>query len=120
MSKSLLRLQLQNRERDFRNESWFRTCSIFINLVTSLEGNPIRYATTLYHFGQTRNGSPATLFILLSSNATSSARGDYVAVPEGFVQNDEPASRNEERTGTKIYFAPKIYPNDAQWNRVFS
>ena len=37
----------------------------------------------------------------------SSATGDYVAVPERFGQNEEPVSRNEERTKKKPSFVPK-------------
>ena len=35
-------------------------CSIVTNLVTSLELQPIRCATVLFHFGRTRNGYVAT------------------------------------------------------------
>ena len=94
MSISLLYIQLQNIERDLESEYLFRTCSVATNLVTSLEFNPIRCATMLCHFGQTRNGSIATHFILLSSTATISATGGYVDVPERYRQNEEPASRN--------------------------
>ena len=66
-------------------------------VVTSLDFNPIHWATTLFDFGQTRNGYVATHFILLSSSAVSSATSAYVVVPERFGQNAEPGSRNEER-----------------------
>ena len=56
----------------------------------------------LCQFGQTRNGSEATHLIVLSSTAKSSATGDYVAVPERFGQNDEPASRNKEQARNKL------------------
>ena len=75
-------LELQNTERDFKSEYLIRTCSIAANLVTSLEFNPIRCATTPSHFGQTGNDSVATHFILLNNTAMSSATGGYVAVPE--------------------------------------
>ena len=99
--------QLQEYERDFKSECLFRTCSAATNLVTSLEFNPIRCATTLCNFGQTRNGSVATHFILLSSTATSSTTGDYAAVPERFGQNEEPASRIRQRARNKPSSAPK-------------
>ena len=73
----------------------------------------MRCASVLCHLGQTRKGSVATHFILLSSTVTSSATGGYVVVPERFGQkeepasrNEEPASRNEERTRRKPSFVP--------------
>ena len=66
------------------------------------------------NFGQTRNGCIATRFIHFSSTATSSATGEYVALPERFGQNAEPASRKEEPTRNKPISAPKMYLNDAQ------
>ena len=42
-------------------------CSVVNILVTSLEVQPIRRATKLFHFGLARNGYVATRFILLSS-----------------------------------------------------
>ena len=61
---------------DFKSEYLFRKCSVATNLVTSLEFNPIRCATMLCHFGETRNGSVAMHFILCGSTATSSATSD--------------------------------------------
>ena len=52
----------------------------------------------LFQFGRTRNVYVATRFILLSSTAESSATSGYVAVPEHFLQNGEPACINEKRT----------------------
>ena len=83
-------------------------CSVVTNLVTSLEFQPIRCATTLFHFGRTRNVYVATRFILLSSTAESSATSGYVAVPEHVLQNEEPACINEERTRRKPKFVPKV------------
>ena len=60
----------------------------------------------LCHFGQTRNGSIATHFILLSSTATSSATGGYIFVPERLGQNEKPASRDDERPRKKPSFVP--------------
>ena len=71
-------------------------CFVATNLVTSLEFKPIRCATTLCHFGGTRNGYVATRFILLSSTAESSATSSYVVIPERFSQSEEQASRNEK------------------------
>ena len=75
-------------EHDFKSESLFRMCSVATNLVTSLEFIPILCATTLYHYGRTRNTYVATHFILLSSTADSSAAGGYVVVPERFGYNE--------------------------------
>ena len=93
MSICLLCIQLQYIERDFSREFLFRTCSVATDLEMSLELNPIRWATMLCLFGYTRNGSVATHFFLVSS-----ATGGYLAVPERFGQNEEPATRNKERT----------------------
>ena len=96
MSMSLHK-QLQNKECDFKSEYLFCTCSIATNLATSLEFNPIRRATTLYHFDQTRKGSMASNSFPVSNTAINSAAGGHVAVPERFGQNEDPASRNKER-----------------------
>ena len=81
-------------------------CSVVTNLVMSLEFKPIHCATTLCHFGRTRNGYVATKFLVLSSTAESSATSGYVVVPELFGQNEERASRNEERAKKKPSFVP--------------
>ena len=94
-------------QRDLKSDYLFRTCSVATNLVTALEFNPIHCATMLYHFGQTRNSCIAVPFILCGSTATSSATGDYKAVPERFGQIEEPASRNEERNRKKPSFIIK-------------
>ena len=94
-------------ERDFKSEYLLRTCSVATNLATSLKFRPVRCATMLCHFGQTRNASVATHFILLSSTATSSATGAYVDVPDHLEQNEEPAGINKERTKEKHSFVPK-------------
>ena len=93
-------------ERDLKNEYLFRLCSVANNLVMSLEFNPIRCATTLCHFGRTRNGCVGTHFNLLSSTAESRAASGYVIVPKRFDQNEDSASRNEERTRKKASFVP--------------
>ena len=82
--------------------------SIVTNLVTSLEFQPIHCATTLFHFGRTRNGYVAKRFILLSSTAESSATSGYVIVAERFGQNEEPASRNEERANKNLVLFPAV------------
>ena len=94
------------KERDIKSEYLFRMCSVVTNLVTSLEFQPIRCATTLCHFGRTRNGYVATHFILLSSTAESNATGGYLVIPERFVENKEPASRNDERAKEESNFVP--------------
>ena len=83
-------------------------CSVVNNLVTSLEFKSIRFATTLCHFGQTRNGYVATNFLLLSGTAESSATSGYVVLPERSGQNEETAGRNEERTRKKSGFFPEV------------
>ena len=70
------------KELDFKNEYLFRRRSVVTNLVTSLEFQPISCATTLFHFGRTRNVYVATRIILLSSTAESSAKKGYVVAPE--------------------------------------
>ena len=55
-------------------------------------------AIMLCYDGQLRNGSVATHFILFSSNATSSATGGNVVVPERPTRNEEPISRIEVQT----------------------
>ena len=47
-------------------------CSVVTNLVTSLEFQPIRCATTLLHFGRPRDVYVTTRIILLSSTAEDS------------------------------------------------
>ena len=91
----------------------FRTRSVATDLVTSLKFRPIRCAVMLCQFGQTRNAYVATLFILLSSTAASSAASGYVVVPEHFGQNEEPACGNKERTRKKHSFVPKKVLIDA-------
>ena len=81
-------------------------CSVVTNLVTSLKFQPIRCATTLFHFGRTRNVCMATRIILLSSTAESSATSGYVVAPERSGQIEELASRNVERARKK----PSLFP----------
>ena len=79
-------------------------CSVATDLVTSLEFNPIRCATTLCHSEQTRIGYVATHFILLSSTAESSATSSRVVVLERFGQNAEPVeSRNGKRKNLVLF-----------------
>ena len=100
-------------QRDFKSEYLFRTCSVATNLVMWLEFNPIHCATMLCYFGQTRSGYVAILFILRGSTATSSATGDYVAIPERFGRNEEPAGGNQEWTKKKPSLFPKVDLTDA-------
>ena len=93
-------------EVDFKSEYLFRMCSNATNLVTSLEIKTIRCATTLCHFGRTRNGYVPTQFILLSSTAESSATSGYLEDPERFGQSEARASRKEERARVKPNFVP--------------
>ena len=76
-------------------------CSVVTNLVTSLEFQPIRCATTLFHFGRPRDVYVATRIILLSSTAEGSATSGYVAATEHSGQSEAWAGRNVERA--RIY-----------------
>ena len=84
------------KELDFKSEYLFRVCSVVTSLVTSLEFQPIRCATTLFHFGRTQNVYVATRIILLSSTAESSATSGYVVTMERSGQSEACASRNVE------------------------
>ena len=88
-------------------------CSVATNLVTSLEFNPIRCATTLCQSGRTRNGCLASQFILFSRAAESSVASGYVVVPERFGQKAEPASKNEKRTSERPSFFPTMVLKEA-------
>ena len=81
-------------------------CSVISNLVTSLEYQPIYYATTVFRFRRTRNGYVATRTILLSSNAESSATSGYVVPTERSGQIETWASRNVERARKM----PSLFP----------
>ena len=94
------------KELDFESEYLFRMCSVVTNLVTSLEFQPIRCATTLFQFGRTRNGYVATRNILLSSSAESSSTSGSVVAPERSGQIEAWAGRNVERTMNK----PSVFP----------
>ena len=83
-------------------------CSVVTNLVTSLEFQPIRCATFLFHFGRTRNVYVATRIILLSSNAEGSGTGGYVVATERSGQSEASASKNVERAKKKPSFVPKV------------
>ena len=72
-------------------------CSVVTNLVTSLDVQPIRCATTLFHFGRPRDVYVATRIILLSSTAEGGATGGYVAATECSGQSEAWAGRNVER-----------------------
>ena len=110
----------ENIELNFKNEYLLCTRSIVTSLVMSLEFNPIPCATMLCHFGQTRNGSVTTHFILLSSTAMSSGTGGYVVVAERFGENKGPVSRNEELTRKKLSFVPEDVINQcSEITRIF-
>ena len=87
--------------------------SVATNLVTSLEVKPIRCATTLCHFGRTRNGYVATHFNPLPSTAKSSATSGYIVLPELFGHNEEAAIRNEERAKKNLVLLPAVNLIDA-------
>ena len=73
--------------------------------MTSLEFQPIRCATTLFHFGRPRDVYVATRIILLSSTAEGSATSGYVATTEHSGQCEAWAGRNVERLG----FTPSLF-----------
>ena len=98
---------------DFKSEYLFRICSVVTNLVTSIEFQPIRCATTLFHFGRTRNVYVATRISLLSGTAESSATSDYVVPPERCGQNDAWAGRNVQRAKKKPTLFPTVDLTDA-------
>ena len=77
-------------------------CSVVTNLVTSIEFQPIRCATTLFHFGRTRNGYVAIRIILLSSTS------GYVVAPDRSGQKGPGASRNVERARKKPSLFPRV------------
>ena len=83
-------------------------CSVVTNLVTSLEVQPIRCATTLFLFGRTRNVYVATRIILRSSTAENSATSGYVVAPESSGQSDAWAGGNPERASRK----PSLFPSE--------
>ena len=89
VNKFAISITVINTERDFKSAYLFRMCSVVTNLVTPQEFKPICCATTLCHFGQTRNGYVGTHFILLNGTAESSATNGYVVFPERFGQNQE-------------------------------
>ena len=69
-------------------------------------------------FGRKRNGYVATHFILLSGSAESSATSGYVVLPERFGQNEEPASRKEERARKNLVLFPAVGLIDAIINHM--
>ena len=81
-------------------------CSVVTNLVTSLEFQPIRCATTPFHFGRARNVYVNTRIILLSSTAEGSATSGYVAATERSGQSEDWVGRNVERARKYASFVP--------------
>ena len=88
-------------------------CSIVTNPVTSLGFQPIRFATTLFDFGRTRNVHIATRTILLISTAESSATSGYVVAPERSGQSEALAGRNVERARKKSSWFQTVGLTDA-------
>ena len=68
-------MQLQNIECDFKSENMIPRRSFATKLVTSLDFNPIRSATMLCHFDQTRNVSVVTV-----SSFSAALRGAVLQV----------------------------------------
>ena len=83
-------------------------CSVVTNLVTSLEFQPIRCATALFHFGRTWNVYVATRIILVSSTAESSAKSGYVVATERSGQSEAWAGRNVERARKRPSSFPTV------------
>ena len=88
-------------------------CSVVTNLVTSLEFQPIRCATTLFHFGRTRNVYVATRIILLSNTAESNATSGYVVATERSGLSEAWAGINVERARKKPSSFPTVDLIDA-------
>ena len=61
----------------------------------------------LCQFGRTRNVYVAIRIILLSSTVESSATSGYVAIPEHFLQNGEPACIKEKRSRKNLILFQK-------------
>ena len=78
------------------------------DLVTSQNIQPICCAFTLFHFGRTRDVYVATIIILLSSSAESSATSGYVVATERSSQSEAWASKNVERARKKPSFVPNV------------
>ena len=93
-------------------------CSVVTNLVTLLKFQPIRCATTLSHFGRTRNGYVATRFILFSSTAESSATSGYVVASERSGQSEAWAGRGVERARKSLVLFPAVNLIDAKCNHM--
>ena len=107
-------------ELDFKSEYWFRMCSVVTNLVTSLQFKPIRCATTLFHFGRTRDVYVATRIILPSSTAESSATSGYVVATERSGQSEGWASKNVERARKKPRLLPTVDLVDAVCSHMWT
>ena len=90
--------------------------SVVTNLVTSLEFQPIRCSTTLFHFGWTRNVYVATRIIFLSITAESSATSGYVVAPERSGQIEAWINRNVERARKKLNLFQAVVLIDAACN----
>ena len=76
--------------------------------MTSLEIQPIRGGTTLFHFGRTRNSYVATRLILLSSTVESSSTSGYVVARERSGQSEAWAGKNVERTEKSLVLFPTV------------
>ena len=87
---------------------FLRTRSVATDLVTSQNFQPTCCAFMLCQYGRTRNVYEATRIIIFSSFTESSATGGYVAGSEQFLQNEEPACINKERTEKKPSFVLKV------------
>ena len=107
-------------ELDFKSEYLFRMCSVVTNLVTSLEFQSNRRATTLFHFGRSGDVYVATRIFLLNSTAEGSATNGYVAATERSCQSQAWAGRNVEGLGkTPSLFQTVVLINAACNNESF-
>ena len=105
-------------ERDLKKEHLFRMLSVVTNLVTSLEFKPIRCATTLYHFGRTRNSFVVIHYILLSSNAESCVTIGYVVFPDCFSNMRNQLAAMRYGLEKKLVLFPAVDLIDAIWKHM--
>ena len=93
---------------DLKSDSLLRTYSVATNLMTSLEFTPSLSATILCHPGQTSIGSVFIHFNLRSSTATSSATGNYVAVPKRLAKMKNRLVTMRNGLGKRPVWFPKV------------
>ena len=95
-----------------------RTRCVATNLVNSLELEPVRCATMLCRFGQTRNCSVAIHCILRGSATTRKATGDYVAVLRRFGRKEKPVISTKNELRTSLVLFAKVFLFDTVKSQV--